>query len=308
MKAILISLLCLIFIETNGQNGVAIKQRIQDIQIRGKATTIEYEIGTWNCFPELNEADEIVFVEEGESHIYIDSVTIVDLQKAYSIMSSNMLTGFYGNVKMDFHPNLPELIEGIIYFDSEELESISSSITLPSEQFDFNKSQIAIFDSTTMAFMIGSQFARLIFAVATKNDTYFKQNYSELEQMLSHISFEIPSIPEEFNNQDRVRFLKLQFEQIRVIGNRNAFYSTLGYHIESNKIMLDSYVLHSKRTKKKPLMEKMIGEQMFEMERYYLMVSPNELEEVYKNLLLNKANSQLTKDLEHMANIYLGKE
>jgi hypothetical protein len=183
MKTILILIFCLIFIETNGQNGVAIKQRIQDIEIRGKATTITTK-GSTTCHgygDYMN--DEIVFVDEGEEHIYIDSVTIVDLQKAYSIISSNMLTGFYGDIKIDFHPEFSGLIEGNIYFDSEEIERISSSITLPSEQFDFNKSQIALFDSTTMAFMIGSQFARLCFAVATKNDTYSQQNYYELEQM-----------------------------------------------------------------------------------------------------------------------------
>ncbi|MFT5619241.1 MAG: hypothetical protein ACI85I_002484 [Arenicella sp.] len=309
MKAILISLLSLIFIETNGQNGVAIKQRIQDIEIRGKATTITTK-GSTTCHgygDYMN--DEIVFVDEGEEHIYIDSVTIVDLQKAYSIISSNMLTGFYGDIKIDFHPEFSGLIEGNIYFDSEEIERISSSITLPSEQFDFNKSQIALFDSTTMAFMIGSQFARLCFAVATKNDTYFQQNYSELGQVLSHTSFEISSIPaKELNNQDKIRFLKLQFEEVQGIGNRNAFYATLGCHIESNKIMLDSYILHSERIKEKPLIEQMIGGQLFDVERFYLIVSPNELKKLYISPSLNKTNSQLAKDLEHMANIYWGKE
>ncbi len=308
MKAIFISLLCLIFIEANGQNGVTSKQRIQDIQIRGKATTITTKGSTCRGYGDYIN-NEIVFVDDEESDIYIDSVTIVDLQKAYSIMSSNMLTGFYGNAKMDFHPNLPEFIEGIIYFDSEELESISSSITLPSEQFDFNKSQIALFDSTTMAFMIGSQFARLIFAVATKNDDYFERNYYELEQMLSHISFEIPSIPAKgLNNQDKIRFLKLQFEKVQGIGNRNAFYSTLGYHTESNKIMLDSYVLHSERIKEKPLIEQRIGGQIFVMGRLCLIVSPNEMEKFYIDRSHNKANLQFAKDLEHMIDIYWGKE
>jgi hypothetical protein len=72
--------------------------------------------------------------------------------------------------------------------------------------------------------------------------------------------------------------------------------------------MLDSYILHSERIKEKPLIEQMIGGQLFDVERFYLIVSPNELKKLYISPSLNKTNSQLAKDLEHMANIYWGKE
>jgi hypothetical protein len=301
MKTILISLLCLIFIETNGQNGVAIKQRIQDIEIRGSGFhMIEGKLE----IVENEETGEIFFLE-GNPHLgEFDSLTLEELVDAYSILKSNILNGFYRTEKK------VSIDENSKYYDTEYynpyfLGKAFKDIPFTESRLKLDSTEIDYSDSVSISFFLGICFAKAVLRTLKTDNFNSDSNYNKFREIVQNTSyFELDSsfrntLPEE----KKMDYLVSQFKKVGK-GNPNlVFFMQFGYMVEMNRILLETYIsLGDNLGRRFPTITFLIAEQKLVIRHICSTIRP-----YWNTFLIPLSGSGLANDLDYLLNIYEGK-
>ncbi|MFT5918066.1 MAG: hypothetical protein ACI81T_004583, partial [Bacteroidia bacterium] len=298
---ILILIFCLIFIETNGQNGVAIKQRIQDIEIRGSGF---YMIEGKLEIVENEETGEILFLE-GNPHLgEFDSLTLEELVEAYSILKSNMLNGFYRNEK-----NV-STDENSKYYDTEYykpyfLEQAFEDISFTEPRLKLDSIEIDYSDSVSISFFLGICFAKSVLRTLETDNLNSDSNYNKFREIVQSTNyFELDS---SFRNtlprEKKMDYLVSQFKKVAKSNPNLAFFIQFGYMVEMNRILLETYIsLGDNLGRRFPTITFLIAEQKLVIRYTCSAILP-----YWNTFLIPSSGSGLANDLDYLLNIYEGK-
>lgn len=325
MRKIFFLVICLVaFTLTKGQTlELPKKQRIQNIEICGKGV----EISTCPLSDVdilYQDEDSIVFVDNGKSlgNVKVDSITILELQEAFSILHFNMLSGFYESEKMSVLPdsinhtkNLQYLIESVegnrVIVGNEAYQNIEGSywtefnlkrafggVPIITENVDFSQNPIDYADSVTTAFLIGSHFAKEIIGKMKESHSEKDMVDDRIREIINQTKyFSLNGFPRTYSSNKIWQGAGiLHFMELKESNLNLAFFMDLGYLITLNKIALDSYLKNEKEVRKNgELLRDLIGEQS-------LLIN------FISHRILAKSNSPLALDLKHLNDIYWGKD